>query len=76
MIQKGPDGPKRVPNGQKRLGWPFWSLLDPFGPLWSVDKAAMFGPHHHVSYVWAACGTPFHTVWNINIAAIQEKCQK
>ena len=31
-VQKGPDGPKRVPNGQKHLGWPFWSLSDPFGP--------------------------------------------
>ena len=44
MVQEGQDGPKRVPNGQKHLGWPFWSLLDPFGPLWSVDKPAMFGP--------------------------------
>ena len=38
------DGPKRVLNGRKHLGWPFWSLLDPFGPLWNVDKPAMFGP--------------------------------
>ena len=36
-------GPKGVPNGQKHFGWPFWSLLDPFGPLWSVDRPAMFG---------------------------------
>ena len=43
MAQNGPDGPKRVPNGQKHLGWPFWTLLDPFGPLWNVDKPAMFG---------------------------------
>ena len=43
MAQKGPDGPKRVPNGQKHLGWPFWTLLDPFGPLWNVDKPAMLG---------------------------------
>ena len=27
-------GPKGVPNGQKHLGRPFWSLLDSFGPLW------------------------------------------
>ena len=27
---KGPDGPKRVLNGQKHLGWPFESHLDPF----------------------------------------------
>ena len=27
----------------EHLGWPFWTLLDPFGPLWNVDKPAMFG---------------------------------
>ena len=31
MVQKVPDGPKtfgkRVSNGQKHLGWPFWSLF-------------------------------------------------
>ena len=43
MVQKCPDGPKTVPNGQKHFGWSFWSLLDPFGPLWNVDKPAMFG---------------------------------
>ena len=43
MVQKGPDGPKRVPNGQKQVGWPFQSLLDSFGRLWNVDKPAMFG---------------------------------
>merc|ERR1711894_411135 len=43
MAQKGPDGPKRVPNGQKHLGLPFWTLLGPFGPLWNVDKPAMLG---------------------------------
>ena len=43
-VQKGPDGPKRVPNGQKHLGWPFCSLSGPVGPLCSVDKPAMFGP--------------------------------
>ena len=99
-IQKGPKWSLMVPNDQKDFGWPFWSFLDPFGPLWSVDKPAMFGhfwskmdhfqaipshersttgwkkAHHHVSYVWAACGTPLHTVWNINMAAIHEKCQK
>ena len=36
MVQKSPDGPKRVPNGQKHLGWPFWSLLDNFGTLTSL----------------------------------------
>ena len=39
-VQMDPNG---VPNDQKDLGWPFWSLLGPFGPLWSVDKPAMFG---------------------------------
>ena len=56
-----------------------------FGPKWTI-----FGPspvmngrpqckkkaHHHVSYVWAACGTPSLALWNINMAAINEKCQK
>ena len=27
-VQKGPDEPKRVLNGQKKLGWPFWFLSD------------------------------------------------
>ena len=40
-------GPKRVSNGQKHLCWPSWSLLDPNGPLWNVDKPAMFG------YFWS-----------------------
>ena len=33
MVQKGPDEPKRVQNGQKHLGWTFWSPLDPYGPF-------------------------------------------
>ena len=28
MVQRGPDGPKRVPNGQKQLGWPFRTTLE------------------------------------------------
>ena len=90
MVQKGPDGPKRVPNDQKDLGWPFWSLLDPFGQLWTIDKPAMFGhfwamnggpqskkkAHHKVSYVLFACRTPKDTVWNMNMAVFYEKCQK
>ena len=35
---------KRVQNGQKQLGWPFWAFMDPFGPLGNVDKSALFGP--------------------------------
>ena len=31
----GPDGPRKVPNGQKHLDWPFRTLLDPFAPLWT-----------------------------------------
>ena len=83
-----------VPNGQKHLGWPFWSLLDHFGTLTSLpffgQKWTIFGPspfmnsrpqsekkaHHHVSYVWPACGTPSLPVWNINMVAIYERCQK
>ena len=44
MVQKGPDGPKRVPSGQKHLGWPFWSLLDHFDKLKSLPCLAIFGP--------------------------------
>ena len=50
-----------------------------FGPKWTI-----FGPspvmngrpqskkkaHHHVSYVWPACGTPISTFWYINMVAI------
>ena len=28
IVQRGPDGPKRVPNGQKQLGWPFRTTLE------------------------------------------------
>ena len=42
MVPKDPDGPKRVPNGQKQLSLPFRTLLNPFGPLWNVDKPDMF----------------------------------
>ena len=52
MVQKCPDGPKGVPNcqQQKHLGLPFRTLLDPFGPLWNVDKPAMFG--HFCFFYW------------------------
>ena len=50
MVPKDPDGPKRVPNGQKQLSLPFRTLLDPFGPLWNVDKPAMFG--HFCLFYW------------------------
>ena len=51
MVQKDPDGSKRVLNGQKPLGWSFWSLFDSFLPLWNVDKPAMFG---HFGF-WSWC---------------------
>ena len=61
MVQKGLEGPKRVPNGQKHLGWPFWSLLDHFGPLWSVDKPAMFCHFwSKMDHFWAI---PSHERW-------------
>ena len=50
MIQKGPDVPKRVPNGQTHLGWSFRTLLYPFGPFWNVDKPAMLG--HFCLFYW------------------------
>ena len=28
MVQRGPDRPKRVPNGKKQLGWPFRTTLE------------------------------------------------
>ena len=50
IVQKDPDGPKRVPNCQKHLGLPFQTLLDPFGPLQNVEKPAMFG--HFCLFYW------------------------
>ena len=35
-----------VPNGQN--DWPFWTTLDPFGPLWNIDKPC------HVLEIWDA----------------------
>ena len=35
IVLKGQYWLKRVPNGQKDSCWPFWSLLNPFGPLWN-----------------------------------------
>merc|ERR1712155_15056 len=52
-----------------------------FGPKWTIFRPSpvMNGrpesekkAHHHVSYVWAACGTPSLALWNINMAAIYE----
>ena len=42
--QKGPKLSK------KHLGLPFRTALDPFGPLWNVDKPAMFG--HFYCFFW------------------------
>ena len=55
MVQKCPDGTKKVPNCQKHLGLPFRTLLDPFGPLWNVDKPAMFG--RFCLFYWFVLGT-------------------
>ena len=56
--------PKGFPNDQKDLGWPFWSLLGPFGPLWSVDKPAMFGHFwSKMDHFWAI---PSHERWTLN----------
>ena len=40
--QKCPYGPKIVPNSQKHLGWPFWTLLNHFGMLTSLPCLAIF----------------------------------
>ena len=42
MVQKVAERPKRVPNGQKHLDWPFLSLLDYFGMLTSLPCLAIF----------------------------------
>ena len=39
-----------VPNGQKHLGLPFWTLLGLFWPIWNVYKPAMFG--HFCLFYW------------------------
>ena len=31
------------PKGSQHLGLIFWTFLDLFGPLWNVNKPAMFG---------------------------------
>ena len=53
MVQKGPDRPKRVQNGQKHLCWPFGTLLDHSGMLTSLLCLAIF-----VCFYWCVFGTP------------------
>ena len=52
-----------------------------FGPKWTIFRPSpvMSGrpqsekkAHHHVSYVWPACGTLKHPVWTKNMVAIYE----
>ena len=42
-VQIGPKGSQIVKNTSVDYFGPFWTLLDPFRPLWSVDNLAMFG---------------------------------
>ena len=44
MVQRCSDGPKRGPKWSKTLRLTILVPFGPFGPLWSVDKPAMFGP--------------------------------
>ena len=37
---------------------------------------AIFPALHKLTYMWPACRTPKHPVWNIQMAAINENCQK
>ena len=37
---------------------------------------AIFPALHKLTHMWPACRTPKHPVWNIQMAAIDEKCQK
>ena len=60
---------KRVPNCQKHLGLSFWTLLDPFGLLWNVDKPDMFG--HFCLFYWCVFfGTPRSLVLLANLVMI------
>ena len=52
FVQKGLDGPKRVPNGQKHLGWPFWSILDHFGLLTSLPCLVQNRPFSGLPQSW------------------------
>ena len=74
VVQKGPDGPMRVPNGQKHLGLPFRTVLDPFGPLWNNDKPAMFS--HFCLFCWCIFfGTPcIYTSSHPVLFAMNESC--
>ena len=54
---------------------PKWTIFRP-SPLMNGRPQSEKEAHHHVSYVWPACGTPNMPFWNINMAAINEKYQK
>ena len=49
---------KKVPNCQKHRGLPFWTFWGFFGPLWNVDKPAMFS-HFCLVYWCAFCSSSF-----------------
>ena len=54
---------------------PFLAQSGPFlghPQSWTVDSKVKKKVHHQVSYVWPACRTPKHPVWDINMAAIYE----
>ena len=72
MLQKCPEGPKR------------FTILDPFEPLWNVDKPAMFG--HLCFFYWCVfLGHPvlsdFHFNWsdqslyNGAVHSVSQKCR-
>ena len=49
-FQNGPKGSKMVNLDVFHNSVPFWAHLDTFGPLWNVDKPAMFG--HFCLFYW------------------------
>ena len=53
----------------------FWSKMDIFGrfPVMNDGLQSKIKVHQQISY---ACKIPKHPVWNIKMAAIDEKCQK
>ena len=75
---------KAFPFGlvESKAGLPCLAFFGQKRALFRQTPAKTGGPeskkkvHHQVSYMWPACRTPKPPVWNINMAAIDEKCQK
>ena len=75
MVPKGPDGPKRVLNGQKHLGLSFWNLLEPFGSLLNVEKPDTFD--HFCLFYWCVFWDTLYYNYNrsINMTGVKYEVQ-